>query len=154
MDIHDDQVSRSIAITMLGVIAITQQKKKKRNRRMWSKEWLINRDQYSHMVLLRELKDNNPDDYRNYLRMSEETFSELLVMVKPMLHKEDTVMRPSITPEQRLMATLRYLATGRSFEDLKFSTGISAQSLGRIIPETCKAIIHVLKDEYMKVCTT
>lgn len=45
----------------------------------------------------------------------------------------------------------RFLATGRSFEDLKFSSGISAPSLSVLIPETCKAIFEVLKEEYMKV---
>jgi hypothetical protein len=44
-------------------------------------------------------------------------------------------MRNSIIAEERLTATLRYLATGNSYEDLKFSTGISPQSLGKIIPE-------------------
>ncbi|KAL4126197.1 hypothetical protein QTP88_010423 [Uroleucon formosanum] len=53
--------------------------------------------------------------------------------------------------EERFIATLRFLATGRSYEDLKFSTGIAAQTLGSIIPETCKAIYEILQDTYMKV---
>ncbi|KAF6197544.1 hypothetical protein GE061_008508 [Apolygus lucorum] len=47
--------------------------------------------------------------------------------------------------------TLRFLATGRSYEDLKFSTGISAPSLSQIIPETCKALYEVLKKDNVKV---
>lgn len=72
-------------------------------------------------------------------------------MVGPKLKKQNTVMRESISPEERLAATLRFLATGRSYEDLKFSTLIAAQTLGRIIPETCQIIFETLKDEYMKV---
>lgn len=60
-------------------------------------------------------------------------------------------MRISIPPEERLIETLRFLATGRSYEDLKFSTGISAQALGYIIPETCKIIYETLKEKYLKV---
>lgn len=60
-------------------------------------------------------------------------------------------MRESIPAEERLIVTLRYLATGRSYEDLKFSCGIAAQTLGYIIPETCKIIYEVLKYKYMKV---
>jgi hypothetical protein len=60
-------------------------------------------------------------------------------------------MRKSISAEERLAATLRFLATGRSFEDLKFSTGISTASLSKLIPETCKAIYEVLRMEYLKV---
>lgn len=58
-------------------------------------------------------------------------------------------MRQAIPSEERLIATLRFLATGRSYEDLKFSTGIAAQTLGYIIPETCKAIFDVLKKDYL-----
>ena len=49
-------------------------------------------------------------------------------------------MRNAISAEERLVATLRYLATGCSYEDIKFRTGISPQALGKIIPETCEAI--------------
>lgn len=125
--------------------------KKKRRRRSWSKEWLLNRAKYSHMQLIREIQENNPDDFRNYLRMDDECFQHLLSAVTPQIQKQDTVMREAITPEQRLIATLRYLATGRSLQDLKFTTGISPQALGKIIPETCKALITVLQAEYIKV---
>lgn len=60
-------------------------------------------------------------------------------------------MRTAITPHERLTATLRFLVTGRSYEDLKFSTIISPQALGRIIPETCEAIYQVLSKDYLKV---
>ncbi|VEN51638.1 unnamed protein product, partial [Callosobruchus maculatus] len=46
--------------------------------------------------------------------------------------------------------TLRYLATGRSYADLKFSAIISPQALSEIIPETCWAIYRKLKNKYMK----
>lgn len=74
-----------------------------------------------------------------------------LDLLRPRITKHDTVMRQAIPAEERLIATLRFLATGRSYEDLKFSTGIAAQTLGSIIPETCKAIYEMLQETYMKV---
>lgn len=77
----------------------------------------------------------------------------LLSLVRKALTKEDTPMRmrEAITPEERLTATLRFLATGRSYEDLKCSVGIIAQALG-YIAETCSVIFNTLKrDYYMKV---
>lgn len=140
-----DVDERTIGIVMLGVMAIQQAEEPIiKRRRLWSKEWLKNRDDFSHMRLVRELKENNLDDYRNYLRMPVESFQLLLSKVSPLITKKDTVLRPSIPAEQRLVATLRFLATGRSYEDLKFTAGISAQSLGRIIPETCQAIIRIM----------
>jgi hypothetical protein len=47
--------------------------------------------------------------------------------------------------------THRFLATGRNYEDLKFSAAISPHALGVIIPETCAAVHEVLKKYYLKV---
>lgn len=77
--------------------------------------------------------------------MDVDTYEDLLRWVTPAIKKEDTVMRDAITPNERLSATLRFLASGQSYEDLKFLTKISAQSLGGIILETSKAIIAALK---------
>lgn len=73
------------------------------------------------------------------------TFIFYLDLLRPRITKQDTVMRQAIPAEERL------IATGKSYEDLKFSTGIAAQTLGSIIPETCKAIYEILQDTYMKV---
>lgn len=51
--------------------------------------------------------------------MDDETFNNLLDKVKNKILKQDTVMRESISPEAHLAATLRYLPTERSFEDMK-----------------------------------
>jgi hypothetical protein len=59
--------------------------------------------------LLRELQENNPDDFKNYRRMDETAFSELLTAVTPYIVKHDTAMRPEISPKERLTATLRFL---------------------------------------------
>lgn len=83
--------------------------------------------------------------------MDDETFQHLLQKVKPLIIKKDTFMRDAINVETRLSITLRFLATGNSFEDLKFSYAVSPQSIGKIIVETCDAISTVLND-YIKVC--
>lgn len=82
--------------------------------------------------------------------MDSETYDELLEKVRPLIEKKDTIMRDAISANERLSATLRFLASGQTFEDLKFLTAISPQSLGIIIIETCSAIVKVLK-EYIKV---
>lgn len=74
-----------------------------------------------------------------------------LSLVTPFSKKKDTVMRKSISPHERFIATLRFVATGRSYEDLKFSTIILPQALGYIIPEACEAIYKVLHKDYLKV---
>lgn len=85
--------------------------------------------------------------------MNDECFEFLLNLVKPYITKNNTVMRQAISAEERLLITLRFLATGRGMEDLKFACIISPQALGTIIPETCKYIYLALKKEYLKVRT-
>lgn len=49
-------------------------------------------------------------------------YLELLHLLTPLIKKQDTFLRQSITPHERLTVTLRFLATGRNYEDLKFSS--------------------------------
>lgn len=94
-----------------------------KRRRKRSKKWLLEKETLTHLPLLKQLQQNEPDDFRNYLRMDSTTFERLLSMVKEGLTKQRTAMREPISPEERLIATLRFLATGRSYEDLKFLLG-------------------------------
>jgi hypothetical protein len=68
------------------------------------------------------IRNDSPEDYKNYVRISDDNVQYLIAKVKMLKSKQDTVMRYAITPEARIAATLCFLATGRSFEDLKFST--------------------------------
>jgi hypothetical protein len=105
-----------------------------KKKRLWCKEWYLKRAKFSHMNLLRELR-----------------VSSKRTKVAPHISKQNTIMRDAISAEERLTITLRFLATGRSYEDLKFTCAISPQSLRIIVPETCCAIYKTLKKEYLKV---
>ena len=83
--------------------------------------------------------------------MDEDIYLELLNVLSPFIEKEDTILRKSISAHELLTATLRFLATGCSYEDLNFSTMISPQALGQIIPETFHQIFESLKDDYLQV---
>lgn len=51
--------------------------------------------------------------FRNYFRMSQDTFEDLLRLVGPEIIRKETIMRQSISPRERLAVTLRFLATGK-----------------------------------------
>ena len=59
-------------------------------RSSWAKNWLRQRDQFSHMPLLREIQENNPDDIRNFLRMTDPVFHRLLDLMSPYITRQDT----------------------------------------------------------------
>ncbi|XP_072266339.1 uncharacterized protein [Pyxicephalus adspersus] len=86
--------------------------------RMEPSRRLLDRDNISHENLLRELPHSFPDDYKNYLRMSDVCFQQLLSAVGPFLQKQDTFMRKSITPEQFPDTPEEWLAIASEFQDL------------------------------------
>lgn len=61
--------------------------------------------------------------------MNSQDFKFILCLSGSKVAKQNTMMRMEIPAEERLIATHRFLATGRSYEDLKCSTCISAPSL-------------------------
>ncbi|XP_076686465.1 uncharacterized protein LOC143378524 [Andrena cerasifolii] len=140
----------AVVVVIAAAVQLTvadRRRSRRRNRQAWLKKYC---GDCNDQPLLRELRENYPDDYRNYLRMDCKAFDDLLGLVQNRIKKMDTIMRKSITAEQRLIATLRFLATGRSYEDLKFTTGISAPALCKIIPETCKTLYYALRTEFLK----
>lgn len=127
------------------ILALSLNKKVKRKR--WAKNWLQQRERYTHLNLMAEIKlHGEMDDYENYFRMPEPCFEELLTIVTPFLTKQDTVMRKSITPREKLALTLHYLATGRNFKDIRFSAIMSPASICQAVMDTCETLIYVLRD--------
>lgn len=145
-----ENIDEESLLLATAAVCIIKKNVLRRKRKRWVKPWLLKRDLFSHTNLIAELR-SEPDDFRNYLRMDESTYQHLLDLVTPLILRADSVMRRSITPHERLSATLRFLATGRSYEDMKFSTCISKPALSAIIPETCDAIYTVLKQTYLRV---
>lgn len=86
--------------------------------------------------------------------MSRPQFDYLLSKVEHCIRKADTVFRFSISPEERLMVTLRYLATGCSMTQLHYEWGLSVAAVSKIIPETCRAIYECMKDTYLETPNT
>ena len=54
-------------------------------RKRWMQEWLKKREQYSHVLLLNEIRDTEAEDYKNYFRMNDIKFDKLLKLVTPFL---------------------------------------------------------------------
>jgi hypothetical protein len=52
----------------------------------------------THLNLLNFIRNDSPEDYKNYFRMSDENLKYVLAKVKPLIVKQDTVMRNAITP--------------------------------------------------------
>lgn len=143
-----------LLITHTNTSVVIDKPTSKRNRSVWVREWLQKRSsdgcQQKIMEEFRTVADQQ-FLFKNFLRMDDETFTELVRLVTPMIQKETTNMRDSIPPSERLAVTLRFLATGDSFKSLSVLFRIAANTISIIIPEVCDALYACLKDQYMKV---
>ena len=81
--------------------------------------------------------------------MSPERFECLLNLIAPTIQKKNTNFRECISPEERLVATLRFLATGDVQQSIAVSFRIGKSTLSNIIKETCDAIYSCLKGKYL-----
>ena len=86
----------------------------------WVKDWIKNREsQGAFHQLMKEISFIDTLSYRNFVRIDATTFEELLTMISPRIHRQDTVMRKAICPGERLAITLRFLATGKYIQYIK-----------------------------------
>ena len=84
--------------------------------------------------------------------MCPEQFERLLPWVGPFIAKSSK-RRPTTTPDEGLIVTLRYLATGHAQFKIASSYRISPTAVGRIIRETTGVIFYVKMDRYMASST-
>ena len=82
--------------------------------------------------------------------MTPNRFEHLLTLVGPLIQKETTRFRETISPPQRLALTLRFLATGESQQLLSFSYRMGKTTVSKIVSETSSAIYKALKSLYLK----
>ncbi|XP_018010873.1 protein ALP1-like isoform X1 [Hyalella azteca] len=107
--------------------------------------------EYHH--LFRDLK-NDKSRFFAYARMTQETFNYILKRVEHRLVKQwCNLHQQPIQPEERLIITLRYLATGASFHTLSFSFRVGVSTVSKIVSETVGALWEELHEQHMPVPT-
>ena len=137
MSSSDDE----LILCSAAVIVLTNNRKRKR--RWWVKTILKKRAESS---LLTDLRMEDTSGFKNFTRMSPCDFELLLNLVGPRVAGEATNFRKCITVVEKLAVTLRFLATGDSFQSLMYLFSISKQSISAIVPKVCEALIDGLKN--------
>lgn len=109
----------------------------------------------SDLNLIRRFSIELLPDQQNFLRLDDLTFEKLMTSVQSSMHTDQTGMKQPITIREKLVLTLSYLATGRNYNELVFNSPKTAQTINKIILETCDRIYKTLRGDYMKVshCT-
>ena len=138
---------------MLSLLAVRRKRKGsvKRKHRFWVRELFQQRaEKGAFNTLIPELKLYDREFFYRYLRMSPERFENLLQMVGPSIKKKFCPSRLPISPSERLIVTIRYLATGEAQQTQSFYFRIGRATVCNIIGETVKAIWDVLQPVYLK----
>ncbi|XP_073402426.1 uncharacterized protein [Dendrobates tinctorius] len=89
----------------------------------------------------------------DYTRMSQQSFMYLLGRVQDVIQRQDTQLRCAIPPEERLLVTLRFLATGETLSSLHFQYWLGISTLFGIVMDTCQALWDVLCPEFLPLPT-
>ncbi|XP_077277014.1 uncharacterized protein LOC143905464 isoform X2 [Temnothorax americanus] len=122
-----------------------------RKKRIWVKPWVARKTQkgcFRNIFLELQLED--PEKYRRCLRMTPDMFEDLVEKLSPLIKRQDTHLRQSISPAERLAVTLRHLATGESQESLSYHFRLGQSTISGIIKDTCRALISVLQEKHLK----
>lgn len=107
------------------------------------------RDGHTRDALLeKELEWLAKEDRGKRLRVDRQTFQKLLTKLDPCIANVKNGLK--VSAARRLAATLRFLGTSSTLQEIKIDTHISPQVLAKIIVDTCDCIIEALKD-YIKV---
>nr|CAI5820940.1 unnamed protein product [Callosobruchus analis] len=85
--------------------------------------------------------------------MSAATFDYICKATEPECSHQVTNFCKPIPVEERLLVTLRFLATGLACRQLAFKFRISKSAVARIMIEVCLAIWKTLKEKHMKFPT-
>ncbi|KAL8557922.1 hypothetical protein ACOMHN_065442 [Nucella lapillus] len=110
----DDEVllcaAAAATSVLLGCVRKAAARKK---RRVWARGWLLERPRYgAYSQLLQELFCEDQKEVKRFLRLSKDSFDEVLERVGRRIAKQHTPMRRAIEPGERLAITLRYLGSG------------------------------------------
>ncbi|XP_045778435.1 protein ALP1-like [Maniola jurtina] len=145
---------RLLLLSLLWLLLIRRRRRHqriRRNRIYWVHPLLENKSQSQFRTDYPKLRRFKKKFYKKF-RMNKHTFDYLLNELNSELQKKDTAMRKSIPSVERLAMTLRYLATGCSFEDLAdfFKCGTSTAS--KIVHDVCRLIWDKLQPIHLPTC--
>ena len=116
-----DQGARFVLIVAIAR-RLEEKRQQRQQRRAATLPYVLRRHEFGAFhALVQELKAEDINGYKNFLRMRPETFDQLLHLVGPVIQKQDTKMKDSICPAERLSVTLRWLASGEPSRFLLFA---------------------------------
>ncbi|XP_073518398.1 uncharacterized protein [Phyllobates terribilis] len=138
-----------LLMTCLNLLHYNVEQERLRRRRRPKKIWvhpiLQERTDKGHFNVLYQDLRSFPEKFKQFCRLNIIAFDRLLSLMSPDLDFQDTVMRRAISAEERLLITLRFLATGESYTSLHLQFRVGKSTISRIVRCTCTVIWQKLQ---------
>ena len=118
-----------------------------------TRNWMKRRESHGYYNnIVQELLMEDPVGFRDMFRMTYSDFQNILQYIEKEITPQDAVFgtRCILGPE-RLALTLRYLATGETFQSLELQFRISVRAISYIVKGVCDAIVKFMVPIYIKV---
>ncbi|KAM4039897.1 uncharacterized protein ACNLHF_017879 [Anomaloglossus baeobatrachus] len=136
---------RNLLLIVLLMLLRRRRRQQAIRKKMWIHPLVMEREEKGHFyVLYRDLR-RYPDKFIGFCRLTIEEFDRLLPMLSPCLTYSNTIMRKAISAEERLLITLRFLATGESYASLHLQFRVGISTISEIVRCTCSVIWQKLQ---------
>ena len=105
-----DAISKNVMIASIALLIDEEEEriKTRSTQFIWTRLCLLRRkiDGAFHIIFA-ELREGDAEGFKGYVRMDLNHFDELVNLLGPFLHNQDTNMRECIKPEEMCCITLR-----------------------------------------------
>ncbi|XP_071993299.1 uncharacterized protein [Engystomops pustulosus] len=118
-------------------------------KRLWIHPLLQIRDTHGHFCKIYAELRRYPLKFKAFCRLNVMQFDLLLQLCSSDLSKKETVMRCAISATERLLVTLRFLASGESYGSLHLQFLIGKSTISYIVRETAVVIWQKLQPIFM-----
>ncbi|KAM4041118.1 uncharacterized protein ACNLHF_012300 isoform 1-T3 [Anomaloglossus baeobatrachus] len=124
-----------------------------RQKRLWIHPEIRMKQEKGHFAMLYADLRRCPEKFQEFIQMSTSAFDGLLDLLRPQLTMQQTLLRRCISPEQRLLITLRFLSTGETYSSLHQLFHVGKSTISGIVRTTCELIFQNLRTSVMAAPT-
>ena len=143
-------VEKEAAAFILLALALDDDEKRKRGP---TRKWIQRREEEGlYANLVQELMFEDTRTYREIMRMDYDCFNHILQVIEPYITPQNSGVSGQrvVTAAERLVLTIRFLATGETFSSLNLQFRISERAISYIVDSVSKAIVSYIGKEYVK----
>ena len=97
-----------------------------------------------------DMQEMEDAEFISNFRLSRPSFAKLCNQSRPLIMKEETFAKNTVSVERRVAMTLYFLGQGINYGTVANQFGVAVPTVCRIVHETTKAIVDSLAPEYIK----